>query len=231
MIFAALDVLGVGRDIKALQAAAAAMDVSDDAIKLAAKADDAGAEGGVKAADEGEGFRFEPPARGAGDAAGAVGDAAEEMSFFETVQRMEAHVNAENIGLQEAVKVGDREYFEMIGMSESEIRSLLDPSTRNFAATYGKAMERAVADSCANDPDLGKVFIDAHNTPGKIFATRPPATRKKGQRDLKPDFGFSGGAAQGHIADLTTPEVAAEKAEKYHDRVIVLTYDRGDFND
>jgi hypothetical protein len=100
-----------------------------------------------------------------------------------------------------------------------------------FAAQYGNALERAVSRAFNSDSVLSRMLVDARNAPGTIFPIRPqppvtPGVPAKTLRSLRPDFGFKSGPLQGQIIDLTTPGQVASKGLKYHDRVIVFSYDR-----
>ncbi len=140
------------------------------------------------------------------------------------VQRLEGHVRTQNQRLANAIRNGNRQYLENLGLSDAQINILLNPQHRAFAAQYGNAIERAVGRAIRSDAQLSGMIVDTRNQSGTVFPTRPG-----GGRSLRPDFGFSSGPLQGNIIDLTTPGQRAGKLEKYHDRVIVLTYDRPTF--
>jgi hypothetical protein len=149
-----------------------------------------------------------------------------QQSAAEIVSSMERHVLVQNQRVANAIRTGNRKFFEDLGMSRRQISVLMNPRSRTFAAQYGNAMERSVSRAFRSDPNLSGMIIDARNIPGRVFP-RIPYRRPMGwRRPLKPDFGFSSGPLEGHIVDLTTAGGRATKMAKYHDRVLVLEYVR-----
>jgi hypothetical protein len=147
------------------------------------------------------------------------------ISAVDTVAAMRTVVDAQNARVADAVRDGDSTFLAAIGMSERQIGVLLNPVHPTFAAQYGNAMESAVSRAFAGDPLLAGIVLDARNSAGTIFPTRPPGRG----RSLRPDFGVTGGELAGSIVDLTTTGGAERKMTKYHDRVITLEYDRPTF--
>jgi RHS repeat-associated protein len=164
------------------------------------------------------------PSGGAGRAAAgtsAAGHAA--LSPAQIVTAMERHVAKQNAMVANAIRNGNRAFFRRLGMSEKQIRVLMNPKARSFAAQYGNAMERAVARAFRSDPTLRGLILDARNMSGRIFPKLPFG------RALRPDFGLISGELQGLIVDLTTAGGRATKMAKYLDKVLVLEYVRPTF--
>lgn len=143
-----------------------------------------------------------------------------QRSAAEIVSGMERHVLVQNRSVANAIRTGNRQFFENLGMSRRQVSVLMNPRSRTFAAQYGNAMERSVSRAFRSDPNLSGMIIDARNISGRVFPRIP------GRRPLRPDFGFSSGPLEGHIVDLTTAGGRAAKMAKYHDRVLVLEYAR-----
>lgn len=141
------------------------------------------------------------------------------LSAVQIIERLERHVERQNERLALAIRHGDQQYLQNLGLSNTQIRILMCPTHKLFYATYGNAMERAFARAIRSDAQLSGMLIDARKLSGVVFPVRPG-----GGRPLRPDFGFISGELQGFIVDLTTPLQAAGKLTKYHDKTIVLTY-------
>jgi RHS repeat-associated protein len=160
----------------------------------------------------------EPAQGGPGNAAAAAA-----ASPAEIITIMEQHVAWANTQVEAAIRLGNRAFFQNLGTSPGEMRALMNPRARTFVGEYGKAVERAASRAFQNDPRISGMVIDTRNARGSVFpviAGTPP---------LKPDFGFTSGPLQGHIVDITAVGKRVEKLEKYHDRVIVLEYNRPTF--
>jgi len=124
-------------------------------------------------------------------------------------------VRNQNQRLAMAIRNRDTDYLKNLGLSQRQIDILLDPRRRTFAMEYGKAFENSVARAIRLDPELGRMIEDIRHRPGVAF---PPHQR--------PDFVFTSGPLEGIIVDITTEGQRANKFVKYHDRVLVITYDR-----
>ncbi|WP_367108741.1 SpvB/TcaC N-terminal domain-containing protein [uncultured Psychrobacter sp.] len=148
---------------------------------------------------------------------------AEPLNAVQTISRIEGHVIRQNSRLESAIRSGDIRFLQNLGLSQKRIDILMNPSSGVFAANYGIALELAVSRAIRSDSRLSQDVVDTRNQSGTVFPTRSP------RRALRPDFGFSAGALQGNIVDLTTPGQASGKLKKYHDRTIVLTYERPTF--
>jgi RHS repeat-associated protein len=141
-------------------------------------------------------------------------------STVQVIDRLEGIVVTGNAQIAQAIQSGDRAFFESLGMSRSQIRTLMRRKGRSFAMEYGNAMELAFANAIKNDSALSSIIADTRNATGVLFPRRTTG------RSLRPDFGFTGGPLQGFIIDLTTKGRRASKLEKYHDRIFVFEYTR-----
>jgi hypothetical protein len=130
-------------------------------------------------------------------------------------QRAEAIVAESNAAVERAVRSQNRAYFQGLGMSNSQIRKVLDPTNRMFKAEYGNAMERATARAFAQDPLLSGSVRHIGSQRGHVAGTG------------KPDFVIDAGA-WGHpqFMDVTTRGArAAHVLRDYGKRVLQLVYD------
>jgi RHS repeat-associated protein len=145
------------------------------------------------------------------------------LSPADIISRIEEHVSQENKEIETAIKNKDATFLNNLGLKPGQVNVLLHPESRTFGLQYGNAMESGVSQALRSDPELSPMIKDIRNSPGEFFPTRPEG------RSLRPDFGFENGPLEGQILDLTTPGQRDVKLEKYHDRVIVITYNRPQF--
>jgi hypothetical protein len=134
-------------------------------------------------------------------------------------QRAEQIVAEANAAVDQAVRSGNRAFFEDLGMSETPIRNVLDPTNRLFKAEYGNAMERATARGFARDPLLSGPVRHIGSQRGHVAGTG------------KPDFVIDADV-WGHpqFMDVTTRGArAAHILRDYGKRVLQLVYSIGPF--
>jgi hypothetical protein len=134
-------------------------------------------------------------------------------------QRAEQIVTEANAAIDRAVRARNSAFFEDLGMSDSQIRKVLDPTNRLFKAEYGNAMERAVARGFAQDPLLSRSVRHIGSQPGHVAGTG------------KPDFEIDAAAwGQQQFIDVTTSGArAAHILRDYGKRVLQLVYEIGTF--
>jgi len=127
----------------------------------------------------------------------------------------EAVVNQANAAVERAVRAQDRAFFQDLGMSQSQIRKVIDPTHRMFKAEYGNAMERAVTRGFAQDPVLSGSVRHIGSQPGHVAGTG------------KPDFVIDPDAwGHAQFMDVTTRGArAAHVLRDYGKRVLQLVYD------
>jgi hypothetical protein len=134
-------------------------------------------------------------------------------------ERAESIVAQSNMAVDQAVRSGDTAFFRNLGMSESQIRKVLNPRHRLFKAEYGNAVEAAAARGFAQDPLLSGSVRHIGHQRGHVAGTG------------KPDFvineqvwGFR------QFFDVTTgTQRAVHVLRDYGKRVMQLTYNIGVF--
>ncbi|MEO5993516.1 MAG: DUF4157 domain-containing protein [Arthrobacter sp.] len=134
-------------------------------------------------------------------------------------QRAQQIVTEANAAVDQAVRSGNRAFFEDLGMSESQIRKVLDPTNRLFKAEYGNAMERTTTRAFARDPLLSGPVRHIGSQRGHVAGTG------------KPDFVIDAGVwGHSQFMDVTTRSArAAHILRDYGKRVLQLVYDIGTF--
>jgi Domain of unknown function (DUF4157) len=134
-------------------------------------------------------------------------------------ERAEAIVAEANVAVDQAVRTRNRAFFEDLGMSDSQVRKVLDPGHGLFKAEYGNAMERATARGFAQDPLLSGSVRHIGSQRGHVAGTG------------KPDFVIDANVwGQQQFIDVTTRGArAAHVLRDYGKRVLQLVYEIGTF--
>jgi RHS repeat-associated protein len=129
-------------------------------------------------------------------------------------QRAESIVAQANAAVEQAVRTGDTAFFQQLGMSESQIRKVLDPGHGLFKAEYGNAVEAATARGIAQDPGLSGNIRHIGNQRGHVAGTG------------KPDFVISEQAwGSPQFMDVTTAGARAKHILRdYGKRVMQIVY-------
>jgi RHS repeat-associated protein len=134
-------------------------------------------------------------------------------------QQAQSVVTRANAAVDQAIRTGDAGFFQRLGMSQSQIRKVLNPTSKLFKAEYGNAVERASASGFAQDPVLSTSVQHIGSQTGHVAGAG------------KPDFAISEQAwGFRQFVDVTTSGARqAHILRDYGKRVMQIIYDIGIF--
>jgi hypothetical protein len=134
-------------------------------------------------------------------------------------ERAQAIVDQANAAVERAIRNGDQAFFQNLGMTAGQIRTVLNPQIKPFVAEYGNAVELEAARGFAQDPLLSRSIRYISRQRGWVAG--------KG----RPDFVISEGAwGSQQFLDVTTPGSRQKHILRdYGKRVLQILYNRPTF--
>jgi hypothetical protein len=163
--------------------------------------------------------RVAAPGTSPGAATSTPGTGTLGAARVQITERAQAIVNQANAAVERAIRNGDQAFFQGLGMTPGQVRSVLNPQGKTFVAEYGNAVELEAARGFTQDPLLSRSIRYISRQRGWVAGSG------------KPDFVISEdawGAQQ--FLDVTTPGSRQQHILRdYGKRVLQILYNRPAF--